>query len=91
MTRWSAWQACRYSGSSITRATPGFGFHDFVVNTDHREEGHGTELLAAVESWAREEGCEYVALAVRNGNDAAADFYADYDLEAWGIVMEREL
>jgi GNAT superfamily N-acetyltransferase len=36
---------------------------DLVVDESRRGEGHGSELLAFVESWAGENDCEYVALA----------------------------
>lgn len=65
--------------------------HDFVVDEGHRREGYGAELLAAVESWAEDMGCEYVALALRDGNDAADEFYRQQDIEQWGAVMEKAL
>ena len=65
--------------------------HDFVVDEDRRGEGHGAELLAFVEEWAREQGCEYVALALRDGNDDARRFYEREGLERWGEVIETEL
>ncbi|MFC4449424.1 GNAT family N-acetyltransferase [Halorussus aquaticus] len=65
--------------------------HDFVVDESHRGEGHGAELLSFVESWASDRDCEYVALAVREGNDAALDFYESESMERWGYVVEREL
>ncbi len=65
--------------------------HDFVVDEAHRGQGVGSELLAAVEDWATERDCEYVALAVRDGNVAAEAFYEDNGVERWGAVMETEL
>lgn len=65
--------------------------HDFVVDEDNRRAGHGEALLSHVESWARERDCEYVALALRDGNDAGREFYETLDVEQWGAVMEKEL
>jgi GNAT superfamily N-acetyltransferase len=65
--------------------------HDLVVDEPVRGEGHGAALLGAVEDWARERDCEYVALAVRDGNDEARRFYEREGLAEWGRVLEREL
>ena len=65
--------------------------HDFVVDEAHQGQGFGAELLSFVESWARERDCEYVALAVRDGNDTALEFYESEGMEQWGSVIEREL
>ena len=65
--------------------------HDFAVDEARRGEGFGAELLSFVESWADERDCEYVALAVREGNDDALGFYDSAGMERWGHVVEREL
>lgn len=65
--------------------------HDFVVTEPARGEGVGAALLDAVEDWARERDCEYVALAVRDGNDAASAFYEAEGMTDWGRVYETEL
>ena len=65
--------------------------HDFVVDEDYRGQGYGAELLSFVKSWARDRDCEYVELAVVDGNDAALDFYESEGMERWGYVVETEL
>lgn len=65
--------------------------HDFVVDEAHRGDGYGSELLAAVERWAAARDCTHVALANRDGNDAALAFYEGNGMEQWGYVVEREL
>ena len=65
--------------------------HDFVVHEDHRGRGYGAELLSFVKSWARDRDCEYVELAVVDGNDDALDFYEGEGMERWGYVVEAEL
>jgi hypothetical protein len=42
----------------------------------------GRALLARLEAWAGECDCEYVALAARDGNDAALAFHEDCGLDA---------
>ena len=65
--------------------------HDFVVDEAHRSAGYGTSLLDAVQSWAEALDCEYVALALRDGNEAARAFYEAKGMEQWGAIIEREL
>jgi len=65
--------------------------HDFVVEEASRGRGFGAELLAFVETWAEECACQHVALAVRDGNDGALDFYESEGMERWGHVVETAL
>jgi GNAT superfamily N-acetyltransferase len=65
--------------------------HDLVVDEPRRSEEFGAELLAFVERWATERGCEYVALAAHRDNGAALRFYEAAGMERWGHVVEREL
>jgi GNAT superfamily N-acetyltransferase len=65
--------------------------HDLVVDEAHRREGYGETLLAAVDDWARERDCEYVALALIEGNDEAGQFYCEQGMKRWGDVIEKPL
>ncbi len=65
--------------------------HDFVVAETHRGEGYGQALLTWLEEWADERDCEYVALAVIDGNDEALQFYESCGMDEWGSVVEAEL
>ncbi|WP_254545038.1 GNAT family N-acetyltransferase [Halomarina pelagica] len=65
--------------------------HDLVVEESRRGEGRGARLLAFVEDWARERGCDLAALAARKGNDGARRFYERSGYEPWGTVYERRL
>ena len=65
--------------------------HDFVVAEAHRGKGYGAALLGFVESWADDRDCEYIALAVRDGNDDALGFYESEGMARWGSVVETEL
>lgn len=64
--------------------------HDFVIDDAHRSMGYGTRLLSFVEEWAKENDCEYVALAGRLGNEDANQFYEENEMERWGYVFEIE-
>lgn len=64
--------------------------HDFVVDEARRSEGYGTRLLSFTEEWAREHGCEYVALAGRLDNETAHRFYEANGMDRWGYVFELE-
>lgn len=65
--------------------------YDLVVDEPHRGEGHGTELLRFVESWADEEGCAFLALASPEAKTDTHDYYENRGYEKWGYVIEKEL
>lgn len=64
---------------------------DLVVAESRRDEGHGSELLEFVQSWAAEQDCEYVALASPLEKESVHDYYDARDLKAWGYVIETEV
>jgi ribosomal protein S18 acetylase RimI-like enzyme len=47
-----------------------------AVAPDLARRGHGVAMMRAAEAWARARGVPKLELMVRDGNDAAADFYA---------------
>lgn len=63
--------------------------HDLVVDEPRRGEGYGEALLDAATEWARERGCETVALVSALDNDEATRFYEDVGMERFGHVFER--
>jgi len=65
--------------------------YDLVVDEPRRGEGRGGELVDFVEAWARERGCERVALASPIEKTATHDFYEAAGYERWGYVLERSL
>ncbi|WP_135365249.1 GNAT family N-acetyltransferase [Halosimplex halophilum] len=65
--------------------------HDFVVDEPRRGEGFGSELLDWLDGWARDRGCENLALACWAENDEGRAFYESEGLDVWGQVLEREL
>ncbi|WP_279387664.1 GNAT family N-acetyltransferase [Natrarchaeobius chitinivorans] len=64
---------------------------EIVVDDSHRKEGYGTRLVKFVEEWAKENDCEYVALASPLAKDDVHQFYEDSDYEKWGYVIEKQL
>lgn len=65
--------------------------YDLVVDELQREEGYGTLLVAFVERWAAERGCEYVTLASPLAKEDVHDYYESRNYEKWGYVIEKEL
>ncbi|WP_336035971.1 GNAT family N-acetyltransferase [Halobacterium yunchengense] len=64
---------------------------DLVVDEPRRGDGHGAAMLDFVESWAADEGCEYVALASPLGKTGVHDFYDRRGYDRWGYVVETDL
>lgn len=60
---------------------------EVLVAPDRRGEGLGAQLMAAAESWARELGAAYVALASRR----AGDFYLALGYEDSAVFFKRTL
>ncbi|PSQ19115.1 N-acetyltransferase [Halobacteriales archaeon QS_8_69_26] len=65
--------------------------YDLVVDESRRGEGYGSELVAFVEDWAADRGCEYVALASPDSTEAVHRYYRDRGYDIWGHVIEKEL
>jgi ribosomal protein S18 acetylase RimI-like enzyme len=64
-----------------------------AVAPDLQRSGLGRELMAAAEDWVRRQGLPKLQLMVRDGNDAAAGFYAalGYELQpvqVWGQRLD---
>ena len=64
-----------FLGFSTFRARPLINIHDIAVHPELRGRGIGRDLLAAVESHARENGCCKVTLEVRSDNERAMAAY----------------
>lgn len=68
--------AVGFLGYSTFAARPLFNLHDLAVLPDHRGRGIGSRLLAAVEEFAREQGCCKITLEVLDRNATARRVYA---------------
>lgn len=64
-----------FLGFSTFAAKPTVNIHDLAVLPEHRGQGVGTALLAAVERAARERGCAKVTLEVQENNRRARAVY----------------
>jgi ribosomal protein S18 acetylase RimI-like enzyme len=62
-------------GFSTFKGRPLLNIHDIAVAPQHRGQGIGRELLAAVEAHARQIGCCKVTLEVRSDNAVAMQAY----------------
>ena len=51
--------------------------HGVYVRPTHRGAGLADDLMARLEAWGRERGCEYATLDVHPGNEAAKALYDD--------------
>ncbi|WP_227353219.1 GNAT family N-acetyltransferase [Haladaptatus salinisoli] len=65
--------------------------YDLVVDEPRREEGYGTELVRFVEKWAKQNDCEYVALASPVSKEEVHQYYEKRNYDRWGYVIEKEL
>lgn len=55
--------------------------HGVYVVPDHRGAGIAEDLMARIEEWGRERGCEYATLDVHPDNAAAKSLYDDRGYE----------
>lgn len=64
---------------------------DFVVNSEFRNRGIGTQLLEASKQWAKERGMEYLRLSVFPKNESGIRFYKRHGLLEQMLTMECTL
>ncbi|MFA9427250.1 GNAT family N-acetyltransferase [Natronorubrum sp. A-ect3] len=66
--------------------------YDLVTTESRQSEGIGAELLAHVESWAREQGCETIVLESGLWRSDAHRFYEDrMDYEKYTYTFKKSL
>ncbi|WP_136591840.1 GNAT family N-acetyltransferase [Salinigranum halophilum] len=66
--------------------------YDLVTREDRRSEGHGADLLAFVEGWARDHDCTVVELASGLWRDDAHRFYEDHvDYDRYCYTFKTDL
>jgi len=68
--------AVGFLGYSTFAARPLLNLHDLAVLPDYRGRGIGSQLLAAVEEFARQQGCCKITLEVLDRNATASRVYA---------------
>ncbi|MFB6303527.1 MAG: GNAT family N-acetyltransferase [Haloferacaceae archaeon] len=65
---------------------------DLVTRPERRSEGHGARLMGFVEDWARDRGCEHVALESGRWRDEAHRFYeATLGMERFCYTFRKPL
>lgn len=52
---------------------------NLAIDEDHRNRGHGTEVVERVKEMARERGCDHLKVSCEWHNDDARRFYRDAD------------
>jgi GNAT superfamily N-acetyltransferase len=66
--------------------------YDLVTRPDRRSEGHGGRLMDFLEGWARERGCESIALESGLWREDAHRFYEDrLDMNRFCYTFRKEL
>jgi len=68
-----------------------FDVVDLYVEPEHRDEGHGSDALDAVERIARERGVDYVEVSCEWANDGARRFYEDSGFEPKQVTYARRV
>jgi GNAT superfamily N-acetyltransferase len=64
---------------------------DIYIEPGERHQGYAKQSLQAVESWAREAGCEEVRLHVFGRNDAARRLYEQLGYGVASLTMAKPL
>ena len=68
--------ALYYPGYDVLSASRGYHLADFVIDENHRRNGLGYQLFAAVAAENLREGGEWISLTVLRKNASAQAFYA---------------
>ena len=63
-----------------------FWLNELYVAPCHRREGVGSRMLSFVRSWAKEQGCVYLALVTHPLNTTAIAFYEEMGMETESLV-----
>lgn len=63
---------------------------DMVVTANARGQGIGADLVAALESWAKERGATRIQLLADHGNQAALGFYSRLGFSTTRMVALRK-
>ena len=65
--------------------------YDLVTREDRRSEGHGTQLMAFLENWARDRGCESITLESGLWRENAHRFYErDLEMDRYCYTFKKE-
>lgn len=64
---------------------------NFVVHPSHRSRGHGGQMMAHLEAFARERGCQLVTLDSYTQNHPSHRLYHRCGYEIWGFHFVKPL
>ena len=64
---------------------------DLYVAPDHRNDGHGSDAIDAVERFARDRGVDYVEVSCEWENEDARRFYEDNDFDPKQVTYTRRV
>ncbi len=64
---------------------------DLYVAPTARRQGHGQQLLTAIQDWGQALQLDFIQLNVLAANDAARAFYARHDFVASWLTLQRPL
>ena len=74
---------------SLHKTEPVVWLTSLVVSSEHRGEGIGHALVAACETWAKEQGAERLSLTSATHREAAHAFYLGMGYEQTGVRLAR--
>ncbi len=63
-----------------------FWLNELYVSEDSRQQGLGSDLLEYVKTWAKEQGCIYLAMVTHPTNQKAQALYRDLGFELEELV-----
>lgn len=64
---------------------------DLAIDEDHRNRGHGTEVVERVKELARERGCDHLKVSCEWENEDARRFYRDAGFRAKQVDYAQPL
>jgi GNAT superfamily N-acetyltransferase len=64
---------------------------DLFVTSEHRNRGHGSEVLERVREMARERGCDHLKVSCEWANEDARRFYTDHGFEEKQVQFVQRL
>ena len=64
---------------------------NLYVEEEHRNQGVGSKLMAAVIAEARKQGCYKLIGTSRHTNDKAPEFYKRFGFQNWGLEFRMDL
>ncbi len=64
---------------------------DLLITERHRNEGYGSDVVAAVKELARDDGCDHLKVSCEWENEGARRFYRDTGFEEKQVTFVQEI